>query len=480
MKISNITLTTALVAAMFATGCNYAEEDDIIESRRSTEALERQRIYDNQYAVWEFVQNTSATFYLWNEKVPTRELDYSQYPTPQDLFEQFRHEDDKYSFVTNQYSETKDEINSDYETDGIVCTVLRGGEPADDVIAVVEYVYDNSPAQKAGIKRGYVIHKVNGIQLNLNNYQQLLKNKTAMYSYSTLRTQMEEDGKLHFHYGEDIQTSESIIKTVMKIDPILMTSVIEKNGLKIGYFLYDAFTSDTEGLIEAIGALEAQHIDELVLDLRFNSGGYVNTADTLASMLVPEGNEGKVFIVQKHNNIMTSRLRNETNDKNFDKDLFSGGLPNLHLSRLFVLTSNRTASASEEIISGLRPYMQVITIGSTTVGKFTSNMLINNQMEGSDPDGIPYKQWAVYLCVAACTNSLGDSDIKGGIQPDYAITETYQYALGDEQEPLLAQALSLCTGSLSKSALPSPVPLEGYIGHSEKPSSKYGLISTKK
>ncbi len=469
-------MAAAIAVAMLATSCNYAEEDDVLVSRRSTEALERQR-NEKDYTVWEFVHSTSAVYYLWNDNVPMSEIDYSKYATPEDLFESFRHEDDRFSAVLSNYSETLTQLSDNsYETDGLNYQLYLDGSTGNNVVAIVDYVYDDSPAKEAGIKRGYAIHKINGTQLTTDNYAELLAQKTCTYSYSVISM----DSEQNLSYGDNIQESSSVTKTDMVIDPILKTSVIVRDNKRIGYFLYDSFTFDTDGIIDAIEKLEAQQIDELVLDLRLNPGGYISTLDTLASMLVPDGHAGDVFITENYNSTITSELRRETGDKDFNKTFFSDNLPNLHLSRLYVLTSNSTASASEELISGLMPYMPVTIIGDQTYGKFTSNLLINDDIdEGSDDNDIPYSEWAVYICVASCTNSLGEMNFKEGFTPDYEITDTYQYELGDEQEPLLAKALELCTGALAKSTHPSPTPMQGYIAHYGKPSAFYGLISTK-
>jgi hypothetical protein len=81
--------------------------------------------------------------------------------------------------------------------------------------------------------------------------------------------------------------------------------------------------------------------------------------------------------------------------------------------------------------------------------------------------------------VASCTNAKGEMNFKEGFTPDHEVADTYQYALGDENEPLLSTALDLCTGSLAKSTKKQPAPLQGYIGHYGKPADRFGLISKK-
>ena len=181
MNIKHITLTAAIIAAItISTSCNYQEEDDVLMSRRSQEAIARQQEEQNKdgkdYTIWKFVHEVSAFYYLWNDNVPMLINDYSQYESPEALFESFRHKDDRFSAVLNNYTETEEYFNNVEMTDGINYQLYL--DKGNDVIAIVEYVYDDSPAQKAGIERGFVIHKVNGTQLTTTNYADLLDQQT--------------------------------------------------------------------------------------------------------------------------------------------------------------------------------------------------------------------------------------------------------------------------------------------------------------
>ena len=480
MQLKHITIAAAIAAAALSAGCNYEEDDDVLASRRSQDAIARQQEEQKDgkdYTIWQFVHETSALYYLWNNNVPISYLDYSLYESPEALFESFRATDDRFSTVLNNYTETEDMFKNISTTDGINYQLYL--DEGTDLIAVVEYVYDDSPAKAAGIERGFVIHKVNGTQLTASNYADLLDQETCTYTYSNIEVK-KENGEKIVSYGADMKESKPITKKRMDINPVLKSTVIVKNGRRIGYFLYDSFSDDTDVLIKTIEKLAAKQIDDLVLDLRLNGGGFINTLDTLASMIVPEGNERKLFLTETFNSLITSEFRRETQNRDFNKTYFAPNLPNLNLSRLYVLTSQHTASASEELISGLMPYMPVTIIGKKTYGKFTSNYLINDtEDEGSDDDGIPYNEWAVYLCVASCTNANGEMNFKNGFAPDYEVDDTYQYELGDENEPLLKTALDLCAGSLAKSAQKQPTPLQGYFGHYGKPIDRFGLISKK-
>lgn len=480
MKMSKIWLASSVLAMFVAVGCD-SNDDDIISSVKISEEqaknLSRPNNYNSSsdYPVWEFIHSTSYSYYLWNTNVPLV-VDYSDYETPFDLFESFRHTDDRFSLVLDNYTETLSSFSNTYTTDGINYSLYRDKNNSSNIIAVVEYVYDNTPAQKAGIKRGYVVHKVNGTQLTESNYTELLNLSSCTYTYSVISVDT-NNGNLVYSYGENLQTSSVVNKAEIEIDPILKVSTIVKGDKRIGYFLYDAFTDDTKCLIDVAEQLAAQQITDLVLDLRLNGGGYINTLDTLASLIVPDGHVGDLFIQEVYNDLLADYLKH-TEGKDYNKHYFLDLPQKLNINNLYVLTSGNTASASEETISGLMPYMPITLIGGTTYGKFTGNTLINDQDdEGTDENGIPYSEWALYLCVSSCKNSLGEMNFKNGFTPDYEVAEDYTFELGDENEPLLAKAIELCTGAIAKSSATHPTPLSGYIGSYGKPQIMRSLIT---
>jgi C-terminal processing protease CtpA/Prc len=478
MKMRNILLASSVLAMVVASGCD-SNNDDILISVKSTEPIQNQSSrsnnYDSNYLVWEFVHSMSYSYYLWNSNVPLV-VDYTQYDTPFDLFESFRHTDDRFSVVLDNYTETLSSFSNTYTTDGINYNLYRDKNNSNNIIAVVEYVYDNTPAQKAGIKRGYVIHKVNDIQLTESNYRELLNLSSCTYTYSVISVDT-NDGEPVYSYGDNLQTSPEVTKAEMEIDPILNVSTIVKGDKRIGYFLYDSFTDDTKCLMEVAEKLASQQITDLVLDLRLNGGGYINTLDTLASLLVPDGHVGDLFIKEVYNDNLSEYLR-RTEGNDYNKHYFLDLPVKLNINNLYVLTSGNTASASEETISGLMPYMPITLIGNTTYGKFTGNTLINDQDdEGTDENGIQYSEWALYLCVSSCKNSLNEMNFKNGFTPDYKVAEDYTYELGNENEPLLAKAIELCTGTIAKSTVTHPAPLSGYIGAYGKPEIMRSLIT---
>lgn len=195
----------------------------------------------------------------------------------------------------------------------------------------------------------------------------------------------------------------------------------------MGYLLFnDHIDIATDRLAAAVRQLQAWGVSDVVLDLRYNGGGYLGVAAQLGAMLGGRATAGQVF------------TRMQFNDKHRDRDVnypFNRydnryrPLPTLNLPRLFVLTGSQTCSASEAVINGLRPFLTVITVGDTTCGK---------------PYGFQQADYcdnAYFAVEFQGSNSLGAAVPTTGIAPDCAVDDDLSQALGDSREARLAAAL---------------------------------------
>ena len=466
--MNNIKFKTFAVAFSMLSLINFSacdKEDDVVDNGDRSSG----RSSKKDYTIHKYIFDTFGTYYYWNTNVPSY-YRVEDYDTPYDVLESFREQTDRFSAVLNNYTEATKSLENDYKTDGINYMLYRAESGTNKIVAVVNYVYDNSPAKQAGVKRGFVITAVNGEYLTDDNYSTLLSLDVCTYSYKTISAVDSGEGapKLEWKNSEE-KTTEQITKVDLKVDPVLQIKTFNKNDKRIGYFLYDSFTSDTKTIMNAVEKLQAQQVTDLVLDLRLNGGGYGSTLDTLASMLVPSGNVGNIFVKTEYNTLLSTYFLR--NNPNYNKTFFVDISPKLELSTLYVLISSNTASASEELISGLSPYMKVVLIGGeNSYGKFTSNLLLNDDEDrGSDENGIPYSEWAAYVSIGCCKNSLNEMKFAEGFAPDYTVKDIF-YELGDENEPLLNTAISLIEGNvLSKKSKTLDLDLNDKIGAFGKP-----------
>lgn len=383
-----------------------------------------------------FIWEITYDYYLWYEHIPST-LDYKTYEEPFNMFKDMVYEpDDRWSFLTDNYPEILNSFNGVTKSMGYKLKLFLDKNET-NIYAFIEYVYENTPASQAELKRGDIIVKVDGTTLDKNNYSDLLNQETIEISLASIENeQIIETGVSKTITAEEITTN-----------PVLQTKVLEVSGIKIGYLLYDQFIEDFFTDFEnAIVELKNQQIDELVLDLRFNAGGYLTTCEKIAGLLAPESAMEDVFLKYEYNNKLQEYfIQNEGYNSENLMSYIPNMTNNMNLNKLYILTSSGTASASEMIITGLSPYMDIILIGETTHGKYTAASLFYDRNDANN-------LWGIYLVISKMLNSLGEMNFKDGFIPDYEAIDDYQTPMGTVDEPLLAKAIEVITGQPAKTS----------------------------
>lgn len=341
---------------------------------------------------------------------------------------------------------------------GFPSNLIRPSGEANDVVIFIAYVDKDSPADRAGFRRGDVIHRVDGERMTTENASIINK----IFSQETISlglANIDENG-LVTPQGDEI----SITAEVITSNPVHFSEVLEINGKSIGYLVYNAFNAPFNGeLNEVFGTFQAANVDELVLDLRYNGGGSVLSSAHLASMI----NGGITADQDAFARLQYNAKRNADNgvvfpffnevflfDKN-TSDFIGQETANrlTTVDRLYVLVSNSTASASEMIINGLRPYMPVILVGERTLGKNEGSITVVDAPAsgGNDPyvdldNRNPNHTVGMQPIVFQVFNSRGESDYTFGFEPDILVDEANFVnnirPFGDSDEALLNAALS--------------------------------------
>lgn len=220
-------------------------------------------------------------------------------------------------------------------------------------------------------------------------------------------------------------------------ETVSFDSVYVVNGLKAGYFVYDGFETEAD-VTDIILKFRAEGIDELIIDLRYNHGGLVNTLIYLSSLIVPKAHLGSLFSRSEYNKRISGILKNETGSefeyRFFRKDQLVQSR-NLNLQRVFILITGQSYSCSEQIINCLRPYMQVVTIGETTGGKDVGMRSLSS----------PKIKYTLYPITFRDYNADGNPVPVTGIVPDIHKENSRPALLGMVQEPMLAEALRYIT-----------------------------------
>lgn len=375
--------------------------------------------------------------YLWEKNMP--DINYTTEPDTKEYFKKLLYVDDKWSYITDNYNELNGALQGIYTSFGFSFSLYLKDEGESGVVAYVEYVLPNSPAENAGIKRGDIFDEIGGVKLSTTNYSDLLDQDFYDLGFVA---------ESNMGY---VEISKTAAMTAVEIeeDPIYVDTVYNVNGLSVGYLMYNAFINsdeDSAHLVNTFKMFQENNIDELVLDLRYNGGGSTYIATLLASMIAPSADVSseKVFFGYRWNDLYMNYFTNEegANSDNLVSRFMSDVPVNLNLNRLYVLTLHGTASASELIINGLNPYLDVVQIGDNTYGKYTVSIPID---DGHDQK---IHAWGMLPIVAKSVNAIGVTDFKDGFTPDYEARDDYKYALGDTQEGMLKIALDNIGGNI--------------------------------
>ena len=393
-----------------------------------------------------------SNYYYWNFVVPRMAPGNL---SPEQFFEEILYTTDEFSYMTDDAETLLNELSGSQYSSGFSPAILSFSDQ-DQLFMVVKYVYPGSPAQLAGLQRGDIILSVNGQTLNSANYQELLQiNGTVSYGLGSYSLD-EETQQVNI---TDLDSVISVQKDILQLDPVITTKVIETGGKRIGYLFYAQFIDGTadlfiNGLNEQLAELKAQQIDELVIDLRYNPGGRITAASQFANALVPlESAQNKdIFVEFEYNSLLENFYQNTDGVDSESLFLrFQEGPVSMGLERIYVLTTNQTASASELLIHGLKPYMEVITVGSNTLGKYYGSFVITGTFQS------PPVYYAILPVTLKYLNADQESDFIDGLEAQIGASENIlsPKPLGDPTDPLLEAAISDILGE-PVSAKPLP------------------------
>ncbi len=381
--------------------------------------------------------------YLWEQYIPG-DLDIRYEFDEKDFFEKLCYRtEDRWSFITDDVQTLLEGSQGVETTFGYSLTFGKFSNTG-SMFAVIQYVYPQTPASDAGLKRGDIIVEMNGQSITEENY-------TNLYYTSSLSLTM---GEYKEGYINNLPGTVSLSSRKQSLNPVVAYTLTEDRGHRIGYMCYTDFFGDSESyFLPVLQSFKEWGITDLVLDLRYNLGGYLSTAKILAGALCPASClNGSTVLVSKHWNELYQNYwtENNRNDMLFEYFPKASDQPvNLNLSHIYILTSYNTASASELTLCGLDPYMEVIQVGLSTRGKYTAAMVF------SPEKGTGIENWGTQAIVYRYANSLGVTDFREGFAPDYEEDEVVlgeNYPLGDVRERVFAKAISLITGKKAAAA----------------------------
>ncbi|MGB5173078.1 MAG: S41 family peptidase [Eudoraea sp.] len=461
--------TLALVVFLFLyVSCN--KDDDGGIQGPGTDSVSTQDFMWKAMNIWYFWQSDVEN--LADDRFTTNE-EYNEFlqseEDPAVFFNsQLRFSEDRFSFFNEDYKELTNNLSGISRSNGVEFGLFFAGDGTDNIFGYVRYIVANSDASNKDISRGELFSGVDGQTLTEANYRDLLFGENAIYTLNMA----DIDNGVVTPNGKNVELTK---QDGLVENPVFITRTYEINGQTIGYLMYNGFTNEfDENLNNAFGELKAAGVTDLVLDFRYNPGGSVNSSRLISSMVYGT-NTNEVYIRQRWNDKIQGQF-NEADLVDFFANQTGEGTPinTLNLSRVYVIITNSSASASELVINGLNPYMDVIKIGDTTRGKNEFSLTL---VDDPDRDGAPYiyspsrenqinpdNQWAIQPLVGRNENSVGFFDYTAGFAPEILLNEDLENlgVLGDLNEPLLAKAIEEITGVTGKKSFEVKSPVEPF------------------
>ena len=363
----------------------------------------------------QFVLDAMRQWYFWEDRLPAT-VDISQFANPDDLLDfltTFSPDDgtgrpvDRFSFINSAEADQQFFGEGRFEGFGFSSRFVA----ADDLR--LSRVFTDSPANRGGLARGQRILQLNGRTIA---EIQAAEGVNAVFDTPTLDFTMREiDGS---------EFAVTITQDILTIDPVPHFSVIDSGGGRnVGYMELATFISTANSeMDDAFAQFRAAGVNDLILDLRYNGGGLVSTADLLGDLLGGDVAENLTFSKTVFNNLQAAA--------NNSTELFDRQANSLSLSRLVVIATSGTASASELVTNGMEPHVEVTVVGADTFGKPVGQV------------GLEFCEQILRPTSFQTLNADDFGDYFDGLPVDCAAADDLNVAVGDAADPNVVAALA--------------------------------------
>jgi C-terminal processing protease CtpA/Prc len=428
-----------------------------------------------------WLRSWTNELYLWYDEVPDR--DPGLYGTNAAYFDVLKSPSkDKFHFTyltSDWIALSQTGVSAGY---GATFVLLARTPPRN---ALVAYTEPGSPAAAIGITRGAKVLTVDGADLvNANDQPSIDRLNAGLFPAAA--------GETHtfsiLDPGATTARTVTLVSANVTSVPVQNTKTLATASGSVGYLLFNDHIATSEAaLVTAFTALKNAGVGDLVLDIRYNGGGYLDVASEVAFMIAgPAATTGRTFEVMQFNakhptvNPVTSQpivpIDFHATTQGFS--LAPGqALPTLNLPRVFILTGTGTCSASESIINSLRGVdLQVIQIGSTTCGKpygFYPTDNCGTTYFSIQFKGVNAKGFGDYLNGFSPANTATGPGIA---VPGCSVADDFAHALGDPLEGRLAAALSYRTAGSCTTPPSGVMKLQATIDAGYVPPAGDGVV----
>jgi hypothetical protein len=362
-------------------------------------------------------------YYFWYKLMPV--VKAADYPDPYTLLEAMRYKKlDRWSFIQT-YAEYQAQSTGSFVGHGI----SLGLDPGNNVR--IAQIYKNSPLYIQGVRRGWIVKKLNNTDLAPIF---IAKNGTA-YSQLIGPSQANITNTFLFTTPKGIDTTVVSTKAAFTLNTVITADTLHLKSGITGHLVFDQFIiPSNQELSNAFAYFSQNNIKDIIVDLRYNGGGDLSVLQNMASYLAGAAKFNTPFLT------LTFNDKNSTSNSTYN---FKTVASPLNLSRVVVITTRGTASASEDFINGLKPLLPVVTIGDTTNGKPVG--MIGIQFKTN------YMFWPISF---ALVNSANQGDFYNGFVPLKYVSDDLTHDWKDRNESCLKESIYyLEHGSVSARAL---------------------------
>ena len=361
--------------------------------------------------------NYAKDIYLWNKNLPS-DFNARSYADPDAIMKALRPYSKEPGFTdpVDRWSFAIKKTEWDDMSAGISGDFGLGVFFMSENDLRVSYVEPASPAGAAGIKRGWQIVSVNN-NATVNTDDATVSRITAAVFNSA-------STNFIFKKPDGTAIAITLIAATYQYEPVVLDTIYNNGGNKTGYFVFNSFLGNIAGIKNRLNNIFNKFSDEgvsdMIVDLRYNGGGFVELQNELANYLVPSAGNNSIMLQEKFNNNYSAL---------FDTTINYQKKGALNLNRIFFIITKNTASASELLINSLKPYMEVKLVGRPSHGKPVGYF------------NIGVGDWYIFPVSFRSINKNGEGNYFNGLQPDATVDDGLDKPWGDVNESCLASAL---------------------------------------
>jgi carboxyl-terminal processing protease len=405
-------------------------------------------------AINNWIWDVMSEVYYWKESMPKDPAEVNLQRGYASFMATLFSPEDEFSDYADHFDITETESSDIDSTMGFSFVIGEFYDMPGTYFVVVEFTYEGSGAGVAGLKRGDIILKINIEDITQNNLEVLFTGRSYEVTLGRYNAT--------YHYISETSDKRTLTAIHFRPWPVLHAGRLHTTGDKVvGYLAYGAFDSGDNGdfnhsIDYYLDQMASQGVNVLILDLRYNRGGDLAAAQYLASCLAPQwARDNHEILVNLEWNPYLNNLFKAVQGENSDylNIKFLNNTGHLELESLYILTTGRTASASELLIAGLKPYLNAVTVGQKTYGKYYGLYIFLYEGEFKNAT------WAIAPVVNRYRNIQGEPGTPGGIPADIGAEESLLlgHPLGSTYDPTIALVLDIINGSTKSGTGPESI-----------------------